>query len=110
MISCKAPGCSTDGQAQAVHAGAAQTSQNARLTLSQAHWLAGTTILIDFAFPAYPDNMGHWAELIAPLFCTLAASNWRQAAGGKPVGTVIFTNLGGNSLEASSCSHLQQPR
>lgn len=44
----------------------------------QTGWWAGNTLLIDFPFPAFPDNMGHWAEVLLPVYSTLLTGTWRK--------------------------------
>lgn len=34
----------------------------------RAGFLPGTTLLVDFPFPAFPDNLGHWLEIMTPTF------------------------------------------
>lgn len=34
--------------------------------------MPGVTLIIDMAFPAYPDNFGHWAEALLPVYNVLA--------------------------------------
>lgn len=43
-------------------------------------WVAGTTLWVDFPFPALPNHLGHWMETLAPLYSHLAAGAWREAA------------------------------
>lgn len=55
----------------------------------QAAWVPGNTLAIDFPFPAFPTNSGHWAELMLPLFSVLQNVTWAQdtkgSGHGKPV-------------------------
>lgn len=37
------------------------------------------TLLLDFPFPAFPDNLGHWAELLLPLYSALSSSRSSSA-------------------------------
>ena len=42
----------------------------------------GATLLVDLPFPAYPDNLGHWAEMAWPAYGAFAGGNgsaWREA-------------------------------
>ena len=32
--------------------------------------------MLDFPFPAFPDNMGHWVEILAPVYSVLAQGAW----------------------------------
>lgn len=36
------------------------------------------TLFIDFPFPAFPDNLGHWAELLLPLYSALSSKQLQQ--------------------------------
>ena len=38
----------------------------------QAGWVPGVTLMIDMPFPSYPDNFGHWAEALLPVYNVLA--------------------------------------
>ena len=40
--------------------------------------VAGNTLLLDFPFPAFPENMGHWAEILAPAYSCLADGRWKE--------------------------------
>ena len=40
-------------------------------------WVNGTTLFLDYAFPTHPDNLGHWMELLLPVYCALSAGEWR---------------------------------
>lgn len=44
----------------------------------QTGWWGGNTLLIDFPFPAFPDNMGHWAEVLLPVYSSLLTGTWRK--------------------------------
>ena len=44
----------------------------------QTGWWGGNTLLVDFPFPAFPDNMGHWAEVLLPVYSTLLTGAWRK--------------------------------
>ncbi|BDA48143.1 hypothetical protein COCOBI_11-4020 [Coccomyxa sp. Obi] len=60
-----------------------------------AGWVPGLSLLLDLAFPAFPDNMGHWMEALLPVYNILRQGAWKQALpGGRGViDTVIFVNL-----------------
>lgn len=45
----------------------------------QVCYIPGVTLLIDFPFPAFPDNLGHWAELLLPLYSALSSSRGSNA-------------------------------
>lgn len=63
----------------------------------RAGFLPGTTLLVDFPFPAFPDNLGHWAEIMLPTYSVLAGGHgeWQKAAKGRSrfVDRILFTNL-----------------
>jgi hypothetical protein len=63
------------------------------------------SVLIDYPFSAYPDNLGHWAQTLIPLFCTLFSGSWKEAVGDAPVTTLMFVNLERKSFEV----HLPPP-
>ena len=39
----------------------------------------GVTLHVDFPFPGYPDNLGHWAEVMYPTFSAFATPGWGDA-------------------------------
>ena len=39
--------------------------------------------MIDIPFPAYPENMGHWAEVLLPLYSVLAMREWTHMVKGQ---------------------------
>lgn len=41
-------------------------------------YVQGVTLFLDFPFPAYPDNLGHWAELLLPLFSVTSSTRLPQ--------------------------------
>lgn len=56
-------------------------------------WVAGNTLVIDFPFPAYPYNSGHWTEVVLPLFRTLADGRWAKHCVGEGAGRAIIGAL-----------------
>lgn len=66
---------------------------------AQAVWLGGTTVLIDQPYPSFPDNMGHWAEVLVPLYNLLTSGPWRQSH--THVDTILFGNLQRSQLDVS---------
>jgi hypothetical protein len=44
----------------------------------QVCFVPGVTLLIDFPFPAFPDNLGHWAELLLPTYSVFSNPDWRR--------------------------------
>ena len=57
--------------------------------------LRGTALWLDFPFPAFPENMGHWAEALAPVYSVLSEGTWRAAAPETDgfINAVVFPNL-----------------
>ena len=49
-----------------------------KLGSMQTGWWGGNTLLIDFPFPAFPDSMGHWAEVLLPVYSTLVTGEWKR--------------------------------
>jgi len=45
-------------------------------THTQICHVPGITLHIDFPFPGYPDNLGHWAEIMWPTFSVFATREW----------------------------------
>jgi hypothetical protein len=45
--------------------------------------VTGVTLLLDFPFPAFPDNLGHWAELLLPLYSALSTGQLPQLLQGQ---------------------------
>lgn len=74
----------------------------------QTGWWAGNTILVDFPFAAFPDNMGHWAEVLLPLYSVLVNGDWRQHVQGTSmhIDRVLLTNVRREQLEVRlACLH-----
>ena len=65
-------------------------------------WLGGTTVLIDQPYPSFPDNMGHWAEVLVPLYSLLTSAPWRQSH--THVDNIVFGNLQRSQLDVSCWS------
>lgn len=42
----------------------------------QQTWVGGTTLAIDLVFPAFPTNLGHWAEILLPMLSALQNGRW----------------------------------
>jgi hypothetical protein len=61
--------------------------------------LGGTTVLIDQPYPSFPDNMGHWAEVLVPLYNLLTSAPWRRSH--THVDTIVFGNLQRSQLDVS---------
>ncbi|GFR45470.1 hypothetical protein Agub_g6869, partial [Astrephomene gubernaculifera] len=59
-------------------------------------FLPGTTLLLDFPFPAFPDNLGHWAEILFPVFSVLSEGGWRSDTAGSrqaAIDRILLPNL-----------------
>ncbi|PNH04842.1 hypothetical protein TSOC_009007 [Tetrabaena socialis] len=59
-------------------------------------FMPGTTLLVDFPFPAFPDHLGHWAEVMLPTFSVLLNGHWREDAigtRGRFVDRIVLPNL-----------------
>jgi hypothetical protein len=41
-------------------------------------WVPGTTLAIDLVFPAFPTNLGHWAEILQPMLSALQDGRWTE--------------------------------
>ena len=71
----------------------------------QASLVTGTTLIIDLPYPGYPDNMGHWAETLLPVYSVLSGDEWRRdvvRAGGAPhLDTILFSNLRRQQLQVA---------
>lgn len=70
--------------------------------LVQGGQVNGSTLLIDFPFPAFPDNMGHWAEVLAPAYSILSLKSWTQhLPRGDPgrLGAILLLNLAREDLQ-----------
>ncbi|GIL87259.1 hypothetical protein Vretimale_1780 [Volvox reticuliferus] len=62
----------------------------------RAGFLPGTTLLVDFPFPAFPDNLGHWAEIMLTTYSVLADGAWRNNTvgnRGRFVDRILLPNL-----------------
>ena len=83
----------------------ADPAQHVR-NVAAAAWLPGTTLWLDHPFNSYPDNIGHWLELLIPTYSGLAQGKWKvQAPHLKPhISTVVFPNLGRS--QAQVCARM----
>lgn len=80
----------------------------------QAGWVPGTSLLLDLAFPAFPDNMGHWMEALLPVYNVLEQGAWKRPLSGGSgfIDTIIFVNLRRKHLAVSHilrCQHQISP-
>lgn len=66
--------------------------------------MPGLSLLLDLAFPAFPDNMGHWMEALLPVYNILRQGAWNQTMlGGRgAIDTIIFVNLRRKDLAVTS--------
>ena len=71
---------------------------------AQAGWVPGTTLLLDLAFAAFPDNFGHWAEAILPVYNVLCDPAWpfNTSSGSRQIDTLILINLRREQLAVGS--------
>lgn len=70
--------------------------------------VTGNTLLLDFPFQAFPENMGHWAEILAPAYSVLSAGRWREhvdanSSGQPHLDAVLLVNLRREQLQVSGC-------
>ncbi len=59
-------------------------------------WVNGTTLWLDYSFPAFPENVGHWMEMLLPVYSQLSLGKWKeQLRAGEDlyIGACIFPNL-----------------
>ncbi|KAK9837380.1 hypothetical protein WJX84_006958, partial [Apatococcus fuscideae] len=61
----------------------------------KAGWLPGNTLLLDFPFAAFPENIGHWQETLVPVYNVMSSRDWLQEVQGnsKHIDTVFMLNL-----------------
>lgn len=65
--------------------------------------MPGISLLLDLAFPAFPDNMGHWAEALLPVYNVLEQGVWKSwvEPSSGCIDTIIFVNLRRSHLTVS---------
>ena len=72
----------------------------------QASYVEGTTLVVDLPYPAFPENLGHWAETLAPIYSVLSSGEWQAAAraagGNGHVDSILLSNLRRQQLQARS--------
>ena len=58
--------------------------------------------MIDIPFPAYPENMGHWAEVLLPLYSVLAMREWAPMVKGAStvIDRLLLVNVRRQNLQA----------
>ena len=87
------------------------TSAAAHYRNIEAGVLRGTSLWVDFPYPTFPENMGHWAEVLLPIYSQLSDASWRQHAYDSAEGTiraVVFPNLRREQVQASAAGCFPQ--
>ena len=58
---------------------------------------------MDVPFAAYPDNFGHWAEVLLPIYNFVKEQQWPAHIPGpdRQIDTLVFTNLRKEVLSVS---------
>ena len=67
----------------------------------QTGWWGGNTLLIDFPFPAFPESMGHWAEVLLPVYSALVTGAWKQHVQGPSthIDRLLLSNVRRDQLQ-----------
>ncbi len=67
----------------------------------QTGWWGGNTLLIDFPFPAFPESMGHWAEVLLPVYSALVTGAWKQHVQGpsRHIDRLLLSNVRRDQLQ-----------
>ena len=75
----------------------------------QAAWVPGVSLLVDYPFAAYPDNFGHWAELLLPIYNVIEERTCSQghAVALSRIDSLVMTNVRKQSLAVSLALSLQ---
>lgn len=71
----------------------------------RASWVNGTTLWLDYSFPAFPENIGHWMELLLPVFSELSTGKWKnqlKAHEDPYISNIIFPNMRRGQLSGVS--------
>lgn len=58
--------------------------------------LAGNTLVLDFPFAAFPDNLGHWAELMVPIYNIMQKGDWARENSGDTEGSKPIIGMSDN--------------
>ena len=74
----------------------------------QVGWLAGNTLVVDFPFPAFPENMGHWAEVLLPIYSQLCTGAWKRQPSDN-IDTLLLANLQRSQLQVLRCPATCRP-
>jgi hypothetical protein len=70
--------CRIQTQCLVCHIGCLLQPGYAWLGVLQVCYVPGVTLYLDFPFPAFPDNLGHWAELLLPMHSVFSSPSWAQ--------------------------------
>ena len=72
--------------------------------LHSAGVVRGTCLWLDFPFPTFHDNMGHWAEALLPIYSQLSDGDWRAAAAEPSAAAAgsSSSSSGGNTADAAA--------
>jgi hypothetical protein len=87
------------------------TSAAAHYRNIEAGVLRGTSLWVDFPYPTFPENMGHWAEVLLPIYSQLSDASWRQHANDSGDGTiqaVVFPNLRREQVQVGAADCFEQ--
>lgn len=76
------------------------TNVSAFLANIGARWVEGTTLWIDFPNPNKWNHMGHWMEILTPIFSHLTTGN-KTSQQQKGITTVVFPNIRSRDIETS---------
>lgn len=71
-----------------------------------AAWVNGTTLWLDYSFPAFPENIGHWLEMLLPVYSQLSIGAWKEHVppGEEPViSACILPNLRRGQVQVCRC-------
>lgn len=77
-----------------------------KLVILQAHWLGGVSLLADFAFQTAASNLGQWAEVMIPIFCTLASEPWQALTGHSNVTAIVIPAFDRTDLQVQTTPSL----
>ena len=78
-----------------------QMLQSLASSTVQTGWWGGNTLLIDFPFPAFPESMGHWAEVLLPVYSALVTGAWKQHVQGpsRHIDRLLLSNVRQDQLQ-----------
>ena len=80
-----------------------------KMCAMQAAWVPGMSLLVDYPFAAYPDNFGHWAELLLPIYNVIEEHMCSQghAVALSRIDSLVMTNVRKQRLAVSRALSLQ---